>query len=431
MGIVEFIIVFLALLAVGLPIAFVMLLSSTAYFLFSGNDVFLRMLPEKMFAGIDVFVLMAIPFFLLVGEIMNRAKLTDRLFDFCNMFIGRVRGGLAQVNVVSSILFAGVTGIALGDVASQGKMFQHAMERQGYTAAFTAAVTAASSLVGAVIPPSTIIIVYCAVLNESVGAMFSAAVIPGLLLGLSQVGIVQYLAVTRNFPKVHVEVTATKFIRGFLDAFFAVIMPIIIIRGIVAGWFTPTEAAAICVVYSLFVGFVLLRTLKLADLPPIFTTASMDTARLFFIIAGASATSWVFAMEGLPELVKSLFADISHNQLVVVLAINLFFLFCGMWLDASISIILFAPVLEPLALSVGLHPVQFGIMVIVNCVLGLITPPVGNVLFVCANIARLSIGELGRALMPFIIGGFVILMMIGLWPAVTMALPRWFGLVQP
>ena len=431
MGIVEFIVLFLVLLAVGLPIAFVMLLSSTAYFLFSGNAIFLRMLPEKMFAGIDVFVLMAIPFFLLVGEIMNRAKLTDRLFDFCNMFVGRVRGGLAQVNVVSSILFAGVTGIALGDVASQGKMFLHAMERQGYDRAFTAAVTAASSLIGAIIPPSTIIIVYCAVLNESVGAMFSAAVFPGLLLGISQVGIVQYLAIRRRYPKVHVDITPAKFLRSFRDAFFAVIMPIIIIRGIVAGWFTPTEAAAICVVYSLLVGFALLRTLQVADLPSIFTNASMDTARLFFIIAGASATSWVFAMEGLPELVKSLFADVSDSQLVIVLMINLFFLFCGMWLDPSISIILFAPILEPLALSVGLHSVQFGIMVIVNCVLGLITPPVGNVLFVVANIAKLSIGELGRALLPFIAGGFAVLMMIGFWPALTMTLPRYFQLVQP
>lgn len=430
MGLLEFVLLFLVLLVLGLPIAFVMLVSSTAYFLLSGNPFFLRMIPEKMFAGIDVFVLMAIPFFLLVGEIMNRAQLTDRLFDFCNMFIGRVRGGLAQVNVVSSILFAGVTGIALGDVASQGKMFQHAMVRQGYDPAFTAAVTAASSLIGAIIPPSTIIIVYCAVLNESVGAMFAAAVLPGLLLGLTQVGIVQVLAHLRRYPKVRVEVTPRRFLRGFADAFFAVIMPIVIIRGIVAGWFTPTEAAAICVVYALAVGFLLLRTLRAGDLGPIFTTAAMDTARLFVIIAGAAATSWVFAIENLPALVQNLFAGISADPFVVVLLVNLFFLFCGMWLDPGISIILFAPIFKPLALSVGLEPVQYGIMVVVNCVLGLITPPVGNVLFVVANIARVPIGALGRALLPFILAGFALLLLIGLWPDLTLALPRAFGLLR-
>src|SRR5690242_4319130 len=194
MDITGFIIVFLLLLGLGLPIALVMLVSSTAYFLFSGNLLFLRMLPEKMFAGIDVFVLMAIPFFLLTGEIMNKAQLTDRLFDFCNLIVGRIRGGLAQVNVVSSVMFAGVTGVALGDIASQGRMFIYAMERQGYDRPFSAAITAATALVGAIIPPSTMIIVYCAVTNVSVGAMFSAAILPGLLLGLVQMGQVQWIS---------------------------------------------------------------------------------------------------------------------------------------------------------------------------------------------------------------------------------------------
>lgn len=431
MGIVEFVLVFLALLALGLPIALVMLLSSTAYFLFSGNPLFLRMLPEKMFAGIDVFVLMAIPFFLLTGEIMNRARLTDRLFEFCNMVIGRVRGGLAQVNVVASVMFAGVTGVALGDVASLGKMFIPAMARQGYDRGFTAAVTASSSLVGAIIPPSTIIIVYAAVMNVSVGAMFAAAIFPGLVIGLSLMGLVQYLAWSRRYPKVDVEVTAAGLARGFVNAFFAIIMPIVIIRGIIVGWFTPTEAAAACVVYALAVSLLFLRSLRVADLGDVLSTASLDTARLFFIIAGASAVSWVFAMENVPRLVTGLFAGIGDNPVVIVLLINLFFMFCGMWLDASISIILFAPIALPLAVAAGLHPVQFGIMLIVNCVLGLITPPVGNVLFAVANVARIGIGELSRALIPFIVLGLANVLLIGFWPGLTMTLPRLFGLVQP
>ena len=431
MDIGGFVIVFMVLLALGLPIALVMMLSSTAYFLFSGNLLFLRMLPEKIFTGIDVFVLMAIPFFLLTGEIMNKAQLTDRLFDFCNMIVGRVRGGLAQVNVVSSMLFAGVTGVALGDIASQGRMFIYAMERQGYDRPFSAAITAASALMGAIIPPSTIIIVYCAVTNVSVGAMFAAAILPGILMTVVQMAQVQWISWRKQYPKVEVEVTPRKLLFGFRDAFFAIIMPVIMIRGIILGWFTPTEAAAACVVYSLIIGFFFLRTLKLGDLGPILSTASMDTARLFFIIAGASAMSWVFAMENLPMVVKTMLAGVSHDTLTVVLIINLFFLFCGMWLDASIAIILFAPVVTPLALAAGLHPVQLGIMLIVNCVLGLITPPVGNVLFAVANIAKIGIGSLSRALLPYIISGALILLLIGLWPDLTMALPRHFGLVKP
>ena len=431
MDIGGFVIVFLVLLALGLPIALVMLLSSTAYFLFSGNLLFLRMLPEKIFTGIDVFVLMAIPFFLLTGEIMNKAQLTDRLFDFCNMIVGRVRGGLAQVNVVSSMLFAGVTGVALGDIASQGRMFIYAMERQGYDRPFSAAITAASALMGAIIPPSTIIIVYCAVTNVSVGAMFAAAILPGILMTIVQMAQVQWISWRKQYPKVEVEVTPRKLLFGFRDAFFAIIMPVIMIRGIILGWFTPTEAAAACVVYSLVIGFVFMRTLKLGDLGPILSTATMDTARLFFIIAGASAMSWVFAMENLPMVVKTMLAGVSHDVVTVVLIINLFFLFCGMWLDASIAIILFAPVVTPLALAAGLHPVQLGIMLIVNCVLGLITPPVGNVLFAVANIAKIGIGALSRALLPYIVSGALILLLIGLWPDLTMALPRYFGLVKP
>jgi tripartite ATP-independent transporter DctM subunit len=328
-------------------------------------------------------------------------------------------------------MFAGVTGVALGDIASQGRMFIYAMERQGYDRPFSAAITAATSLVGAIIPPSTMIIVYCAVTNVSVGAMFSAAILPGLLLGLVQMGQVQWISWRKQYPKVHVEVTPRKLLLGFRDAFFAIIMPIIMIRGIVLGWFTPTEAAAACVVYSLVVGFFFLRTLKLADLGPILSVASMDTARLFFIIAGASAMSWVFAMENLPMVVKTMLAGMSHDLVVTVLVINLFFLFCGMWLDASISIILFAPIVTPLALAAGLHPVQLGIMLIINCVLGLITPPVGNVLFAVANIAKIGVGSLTRAMMPYILSGAAVVVLIGLWPDLTLALPRAFGLIKP
>jgi tripartite ATP-independent transporter DctM subunit len=428
-GILGFSAVFIVLLVAGMPIAFVMLLSSAAYLLASGNPIFLRMMPETIYTGIDVFVLMSIPFFLLTGEIMNRARLTDRLFDFANLLVGRMRGGLAQVNVVSSVLFAGVTGVALGDIASQGRMFIYAMERQGYDRAFSAAITASTALIGAVLPPATIIIIYCAVTNVSVGAMFAAAVLPGLLLAAMQMGQVAFTSWRRQYPKSDVVVTPMKLVIGFRDAFVAILMPIII-RGVTVGWFTPTEAAAICVIYSLFVGFFLLRTLKVRDIVPMLTTASTDTARLFFIIAGASAMSWVFAMEQLPVHVSSMFEFVGHNPIVVVLAINIFFLALGIPLDASIQIILFAPVVIPLAVEAGLHPVQLGIMLVINCVLGNITPPVGNVLFAVASIAKIGMIPFSKALMPFIIQGFILCVIIGLWPDLTLALPRALGVIK-
>ncbi len=430
MGILEFSVLFLLLVALGVPIAFVMLISSAMYFLMSGNPAFLRMLPERMMNGIDVFVLMAIPFFLLTGEIMNRAKLTDRLFVFCNMLIGRIRGGLAQVNVLASVMFSGVTGVALGDVAALGKMFIPAMSRQGYDVPFTAAITAASSLIGAIIPPSTMIILYCAVMNVSVGAMFLAAIVPGLILSVVMMGTVQFLAWKRQYPKVEVEVTPRGLAIGFRDAFFAIFMPIIIIRGIIAGWFTPTEAAAVTVVYSLVVSMVFLRTLGARDLPGIFVTASHDTARLFLIIAGAAAVSWVFAIEQMPATVSDLLSGVTDNTVLTVLVLLVFFLFLGLWLDPSISIILFAPVALPLAVDAGLHPIQLGIFIIINCVIGTITPPIGNIIFAVSNIARIGIGELGLALVPFILGGMAILLAIGLVPGLTLALPGLFDLIK-
>ncbi|MCB2055833.1 MAG: TRAP transporter large permease [Geminicoccaceae bacterium] len=430
MSITAFITVFFVLLFLGLPIGFVMAVTSALYFLLSGNMLYLLMLPERIFSGLDVFVLMSIPFFMLAGEIMNRAGMSDRLVAFSNMIVGRFRGGLAQVNVLASILFAGITGVALGDVAALGKIFIPQMEKQGYTRAFAAAVTAASSLVGPIIPPSTIIVLYGAIMGVSVGAMFAGAIIPGLLIGISDMIVVYYLARKRGYPRQTVEVTPRKFVKGGADASLAIVMPVIIVGGILGGVFTPTEAAAVAVIYALIVGLFVFRTLNLKDGGAILYNAVIDSSRLFFIIAGAATVGWVFAMENIPAVVEQAFLTVSENPIVLVLLINLFFLVMGMWMEPGALIILFAPVIAPLAYKAGLHPVQFGIMLIINGNIGLCTPPVGNVLFAVANIARIGIDKLARELLPFLVLNFSIILLVGYWADLSLWIPRMLGLIR-
>ena len=430
MSIEVFVLIFFAMLLLGVPVALTMGMSSALYLVFSGNPLFLRMLPQRMFDGIDVFVLLAIPFFMLAGEIMNAAGMSDRLIRFANLIVGRMRGGLAQVNVVSSLLFAGITGVAVGDVAALGKIFIPRMEREGYDRAFAAAVTAASSLVGPIIPPSAVIVFYAAIMDVSVGAMFAGAIIPGLLVGVASMVVVWGVSEHRQYPRREVRVTPREFALGFKDAGLALVMPILIVGGILFGIFTPTEAAAAAVAYALVVGFLVFRSLRLRDLNRILQTAVLDSSRLMFIIAMAAVINWIFGIEQVPRLVAELFSGLSDNPILVVLAINLFFLVIGFWVEPAISIILFVPVVAPLAFEAGLHPVQFGLMLIVNLMMGLCTPPVGNVLFALSSIVKLDMRELSRELAPFLALIFVVVLAMGFVPALTLWLPRELGLIR-
>lgn len=430
MPITIFVIVFLFFLFLGMPISFVMLISSAAYFITSNNLDFFMIIPERMFSALNVFVLMALPFFMLSGEIMNRIGMSERLVEFSNIIIGRVRGGLAQVNVLASILFAGITGIALGDIAALGKIFIPAMEKQGYSRSFAGAVTAASSIVGPIIPPSTIIILYCAVMELSVGGMFVAAVIPGILIGISDMIIVAYLARKRNYPVYKTPISFKILIKSTQNAILALLMPLLIVGGILGGIFTPTEAAATAAIYSVFIGFFVYRNLKIAHLKDILKTSVYDSARLFFILASAAVVSWIFAMENINEVVSSLFLGISHNKYLLILLLNVVFLFLGLWLSPGANIILFAPIFAPLAYKLGIHPFQFGIMVIINCNIGILTPPVGFVLFAVASITKIDIIKLTRDLLPFLAINLVVIFLVAFVPELTLWIPQVTGLVK-
>ena len=423
------ILIFVVLLVAGMPVAFVMGFSASLYLLFSPQASFLDMAPQKVFAGMDSFVLMCIPFFLLAGEIMTRGKISDRIVDFANLIVGRFRGGLAHVNILASMLFAGITGVALGDIAALGSIFIPAMKKQGYDGPFSAAVTASSSIIGPIIPPSMIIVIYGAVTSVSIGGLFAAAIIPGILMGLSQMVIVAYLSKRRNYPKVHIPITPKKLVLGTKDALVPLMMPAIIIFGILSGVFTPTEAAGMAVLYAFVVATVFYRSLKIADYAAIFKTAFIFSAKLLLIVGCGSILAWVFGIENVPEKIKGLFYSISHNKYILLILINMFLILLGMWLDCSASIILFAPMLTPLAMEIGLDPIHFGILMIVNLNIGLLTPPLAVCLFAAADISRNSFGSVVLAVLPFLIASLFTLALITYFPAITMTLPRMLGLL--
>ena len=423
------ILIFMVLLIVGMPVAFVMGFSASLYLLFSSQVSFLDMAPQKLFAGMDSFVLMCIPFFILAGEIMTRGKIADRLVDFANLIVGRWRGGLAHVNILASMLFAGITGVALGDIAALGSIFIPAMKKQGYDGPFAAAVTASSSIIGPIIPPSMIIVIYGAVTAVSIGALFAAAIMPGILMGLSQMIIVVILAKRRQYPKIEIPLTTKKLVLGTKDALVPLMMPAIIILGILSGIFTPTEAAGMAVLYAFVVASLFYRSLKWQDYGAIFRTAFLFSAKLLLIVGCGSILAWVFGIENIPAKVKGLFYAVSHNKYILLMLINLFLILLGMWLDCSASIILFAPMLTPLAMEIGIDPVHFGILMIVNLNIGLLTPPLAVCLFAASDISRDPFGKVMLAVLPFLIASLFTLALVTYIPAITMTLPRMLGLL--
>ena len=420
-------ILFFGMILLGVPISFAMISISGAYFLLGPIPSFVDLLPQKIFEGIDFIVLTAIPFFLLAGELMSRSGMAERLMHFSNLVIGRVRGGFAYVNVLASLLFSGLTGVAVGDIAALGKVEVTAMEKAGYPRPFAAAVTVASSLVGPIIPPSGIIILYCAIMNVSVGAMFLAALIPGVLMAVADMLVIGSQAKRRNFPKSEVKRTLPDFVVGTKDAALALMMPFVLIGGIVGGIMTPTEAAAVSVLYALIVGVLLYRALSLRDVYRIFVSSSFDAARLLFMIGAALTMTWIFALEDFAGKVSIWFAYFESSPFLMILAINVLFLILGMFMDAALALILFGPIVAPLAYGIGVSPTQLGIMLIVNVTVGLATPPIGNVLFAMCSVVQLRLGDLIRELLPFLAIKFVLLVVIGLFPVLTNAIPAYFG----
>jgi len=422
-------IVFFCFLIIGMPIAFCLGLTSLVSFVASTGDTALfSMLVQRLVAGINQFPLMAIPFFILSGKILTHTGITESLVNFSESIVGHLRGGLAHVNILASIFFAGLSGSAVADTSALGSILIPAMEKEGYSRSFSTAVTAASSVIGPIIPPSILMIIYAYTMEVSVAGLFSAGFIPGFLMGLSLMIISYCISSKRGYPKREKRSSIVEIYFAFKKSILALLAPIIILGGILSGMATPTEAAAVGVGYALFLGAFVLRNLNFKNLYEIFVNAAIESAVVFLVIGFATVFSWLITTNQIPQLLAANLTLITSNKIMLLILLNILLFLVGMFLDAGPAVIIMAPILSGIAIDViGLHPLHWAIIMCINLTIGLATPPVGMILFVACGMTGLKLDKLSVALLPFIGAEFAVLLLITFVPSISMILPKLIG----
>lgn len=424
---VWFLPLFLLFLLIGLPVFFGLLAAPGLLLWLNGQERDITLLYRNLYNGMDSFPLMAIPFFMLAGELMNRGGITLRLVEFSQAMMGHLRGGLAHVNVLSSMLFAGLSGSAVADTSVLGSMMIPAMEKQGYTRKFAAAITAASSVIGPIIPPSGIMIIYAYVMGESVAALFLAGIVPGIMVGVGLMVMIKIMADKYDFPIASERATWKESGQASLKAFFPLMSPVIILGGILAGVFTPTEAAAVAVAYSLFIGLYVIKTLEWRDLPDILSRAGITSAVIMLLVGAAMSFKTVVSLSHAPEILADFILTLTENPLLLLLLINLMLFVVGMFLDAGPAIIILGPILGPVFVDLGVDPIHFAIIMCVNLTVGLATPPMGLVLFVAAAVSKEKVASIAKAILPFLAVEIAVIFLITFFPALSMTLPKLTG----
>lgn len=420
MDVAVLIAVFLTGLVIGLPVAITLGVASVAYLLIAGIPIVV--MPQKMYAGMDVFVLLSIPGFILAGNLMNSGGITGRIIRFANALVGWIRGGLGLTNISASMLFGGITGTAVADAASIGGVMIPGMKKAGYPPEFAAAVTAASSTVGPIIPPSVPMIIVGALSGISVGKMFLAGAIPGILMGLAMMVTCYILSVRRDFPRQEWR-GFSELARSFLSAFWALAMTGLIIYGLLSGLATPTETAVIASLYALIVGAFVYGDLKLAEVPKILIESAVSSAAILVLVGFANVFGWILVSERIPQAIATAVLSFTDNKFLVILIINILLLFVGMFMETIAAlIILFVPLLA-LAVAVDIEPLHFATFAVLNLMIGLTTPPVGVCLFVCAGIARLPLAPVVVAILPFLMTNIAVLLLVSYIPALATWLP--------
>jgi tripartite ATP-independent transporter DctM subunit len=408
--------------ASGLPVAFALGLGCAVYMMMVGT-IDIAIVAQRMIFGIDSFLLLSVPFFILAAEIMNTTGTTRRIFNFAHALVGHIPGGLAHVNVVNSMIFAGMSGSAIADAAGVGMMEVEAMEHAGYPRPFAAAVSAATSTVGPIIPPSIPMVIYGSIAQVSVGSLFLGGAVPGALMGLAMMGLIYVQALRRGFPR---EPRVT--VRGFFSALIAGIPPLlapaILLGGIYTGVFTPTEAAAAAVLYALVLGMVFYRELKARDIPRLLLRVVENTANIMFIVTTASVFGWILAREQIPQTIAAAFLEITRNPVLMLLILNVLFLILGMFMETLAVMLIFFPIVVPVVQAVGIDPVHFGVVVVLNLMIGLLTPPFGMLLFLMSGLTKLPMAVILKELVPYIVILIGCLLLSSLVPQVVMFLPN-------
>jgi tripartite ATP-independent transporter DctM subunit len=421
---------FLVFLMLGLPVVFGLLAAPAILLWLNGQERDIVLLYRNVYEGMNSFPLMAIPFFMLAGELMNRGGISARIVGFAQAMVGHFRGGLAQVNVVDSMLFAGISGSAVADVSALGSIIIPQMEKKGYPRPFAAAITAASAIIGPIIPPSGIMIIYAYVMGESVAALFLAGIVPGILIGVALMITIKLMANRYNLPEALPRASWADAGRAGAAAFWPLMTPVLLMGGILTGVFTPTEAAAVAVGYSFIISLFVLRTLTWADIPGVLTRAGITSAVVMLLVGAAMAFKTVAALAHTPELLASTLLTITENPLLLLLLVNLLLFIVGMFLDAGPAIIILGPILGPIFASLGVDPVHFAIVMVVNLTVGLLTPPMGLVLFATSAVSGLRVETIARAVMPFLLVEFLVILLITYIPAISLTLPRLAGFVD-
>jgi TRAP-type transport system large permease protein len=421
-------ITFLFLLLTGVPIFIALLLASFVGFLYLGDYSLFRIMVQQFFGGMDIFTLLAIPLFIMTGNLMNRAGITDKLLDFSRALVGHLKGGLGHVNIVASIIFAGVNGSAAADTSAIGSILIPAMVKEGYDRSYAAGITAGSSLIGPIIPPSIFMVIYGSMTNQSIGGLFVAGIIPGLILGGAFMVMNGYYAKKYNFPVSSEKAGIGKIIKVGWKSMIGLVAPLIIIGGIITGFVTPTEAGAVAVFYSTVVGFFITRKLSVKG----FITAINETVRnttvVFVIMGSASVFSWLLKWEQVPQKFAGIMVNLTDNNTVLLIILSMMIFVIGMFMEEIAALILLTPVIAPVAIFAGIDPLHFGIVMTLNITIALITPPMGACVYIVSAVGKVKLETLFRKIWPFVAVAMAVLFLIILFPPLATTLPKLFNL---
>ncbi len=420
------IILFIFLLAFGCPIFFCMGISSLIFLIFQGNAMI--NIPQQIFSGLDSFPLLAIPLFLLAGKVMNLGGITDRIFRLASTIVGHFRGGLGHVNVLASLIFSGMSGSAIADAGGLGLMEIKAMRERKYPDSFSGGITAASCIIGPLVPPSIPMVVYGVMASTSVGALFLAGFIPGILLALALMAMVALISQRRGYPK-EKKAKFSEFLIAFRDAFFGLMVPFIIIGGILGGVFTPTEAAGVASFYAIIIGVFVYRELDLQGIMTAFRETAISASVICIIMALANLFSWVLLREQIPQKVTQALCSISTNPIVILLIIDALIIFMGCFLEGMSIIVITVPVLLPLINELGIDLVHFGVLIVLLTTFGLVTPPMGIALFTISDVAKIPYVEMVKGTFLFMLPIIVVILLLTFFPNLLLFIPKLAGFI--